>query len=131
MTMHRQVNVHHKHISVTSNFSAKLCEKLTDLIFLVLDTVIFYKKHFLVGRESLPNDIYHKRTCFSSKLLALLFFPLKLHLPSLILIMKFSVNLPVTTKNICAGGSPAHHFEQFRLNLNISKFHGNMTRRHG
>ena len=47
MTVHRQVNVHHKHINIASNFSAKLCEirfEIKNLMFLVLDSASFYKK---------------------------------------------------------------------------------------
>ena len=47
MTVHRQVNVHHKHISLASNFSVKLCETLFEFNKLNLSCVgwlSFYKK---------------------------------------------------------------------------------------
>ena len=31
MTVHRQINVHEKYISIASNFSAKLCETLFEI----------------------------------------------------------------------------------------------------
>ena len=47
----------------------------------------------------------------------------------IIIIIHFSINLPVTTKKICAwkrgrgGGGSAHYFEKFSLNFYLSKFH--------
>ena len=142
MTVHRQVNVHQKHISIASNFSAKLYETRFEINKLVLDNASFYKNVFwLEGKslhlayhifrrcEKLKNKNFlliissHNRTCFSSKFLTQLFFSLKLHLPSLIFIMQFSLNFPVTTKNICAGRNSAHHFEKIRLNFYHCKCH--------
>ena len=55
MTVHREANVHHKHIIMARKtliftyFSAKLCQKLFEiynLICLVLDGISFYEKCF-------------------------------------------------------------------------------------
>ena len=53
MTVHRQVNAHHKHISLASNFAAKLCKtrfKINKLNIYCIRYCKFLQKTFLVGR---------------------------------------------------------------------------------
>ena len=69
MTVYRQVNLHHKHISIASNFFAKLCETRFEIkkLNLVLDSASFYKKRFLVGRQKFTFDVSHFRQMLKAK----------------------------------------------------------------
>ena len=128
MTVHRHVNVHHKHISVASNFSKKLSKTRFEINKLKGTLMQIWQSPYTF--HIITENVF-RQNCVRNY-----FFHFKLHskylyFSSLILKCSCSTNFPVTTKNICAEGNPAHHFEKFSLIFYLSKFHRNMARRHG